>query len=256
MKKLGIYVNNKKENAIKVTEQILSIADTLGFECKVLSGSPKENDKQFNVLPIIIPVLLVAGIVSAILIPLLDGGSENTSTDSPTSSIVDPSTPTDTTTPELQEKAYRFEAECSDIVTDISNLGWGIESSQTIESANNPSGDAYVWNIQKSGNCELTFYVHSSMDAKATLTLCIGLSNERTSKQLFNITVNDELVSHYEPATVFPQWETVENPLKYFNWTDLPVADINLKQGENKVVLTKNLYGLNCLFDIMNALLN
>lgn len=45
MKKLGIYVNNKKENAIKVTEQILSIADTLGFECKVLSGSPKENEK-------------------------------------------------------------------------------------------------------------------------------------------------------------------------------------------------------------------
>lgn len=45
MKNLGIYVNNKKQDAVKVTQQVLLIADALGFKCKVLSGSPIEKEK-------------------------------------------------------------------------------------------------------------------------------------------------------------------------------------------------------------------
>lgn len=45
MKKLGIYVNKKKENAFKITEQLLLLADELGFVCKILSSPVLEKEK-------------------------------------------------------------------------------------------------------------------------------------------------------------------------------------------------------------------
>ena len=45
MKKLGIYVNKKKENAFKITEQLLLLADELGFVCKILSSPVSEKEK-------------------------------------------------------------------------------------------------------------------------------------------------------------------------------------------------------------------
>ncbi len=45
MKKLGIYVNKKKENAFKITEQLLLLADEMGFVCKILSSPVSEKEK-------------------------------------------------------------------------------------------------------------------------------------------------------------------------------------------------------------------
>lgn len=46
MKKLGIYVNKKKENALSITEQILTLADGYGFVCQILSNVVSEIEKQ------------------------------------------------------------------------------------------------------------------------------------------------------------------------------------------------------------------
>ena len=138
----------------------------------------------------------------------------------------------------------KFEAECADLETDSTDVGVGLEAGKDAAQCGNPSGDAYVWNIQKADNCTLTFYVYASEDTKAILSYCLGLSNQYEASDLFNITVNGVPYEWGETVAVIPSAENA-GVTKYYGWSEFEVATLDLKQGENVIVLTKNARGLN-----------
>lgn len=194
---------------------------------------------KIKIIAISIPIVGIVAATIGTLTPLLINNCPSSSSSSSSSENIS------SNQPNVDEaKEYRFEAECAEIVTNIPTLGAGIEPNKTVASTNYPSGDAYVWKLQGAGEASLTFHVYSSEDTTATLTFCIGLSNEKTAAQLFNVTINDSPITYYDPVTVFPKYDAVGD-LRYFNWTNLPVADVTLKEGHNTVVLTKNTDGLN-----------
>ena len=135
--------------------------------------------------------------------------------------------------------SYIFEAECADLVTTIETCGRGIESGKTLSDVNNPHGDAYVYNLSKTGDAELTFYVYSSENTTVTLSLVLGLNTERQLSTLFNYSINGTNIP-YQDKTV-PAYTSKQ----YFEWTEVEVTDFNVKQGDNVLILTKTTWGLN-----------
>ena len=138
-------------------------------------------------------------------------------------------------------ETYVFEAECSEIETNIAELGTGIESGKTIGGTNFPSGDAYVYNLSKEGNATLTFKVHASEAGKAVLSICMGrTSGDRMVSDLFTIKVNGTAISH-DPEL---KLEVFEN-IKYFDWKEIEVAIVELNAGDNVIEFVKNTAGMN-----------
>ena len=139
--------------------------------------------------------------------------------------------------------AVKFEAEDSKIETDIDRLGAGMQSGKTPADTNYPSGDGYVYYLSDAGNATLTFVVNSSKEGKAVLSFCFGLSHRYTVAQLFTLTVNGAQVDYYESAIV-PKYDEA-GVKQYFGWYEVEVADVNLIEGQNTIVLTRNEKGLN-----------
>lgn len=140
---------------------------------------------------------------------------------------------------------YIFEAECAEITTTIAELGAGIEDGKTVSGCNNPSGNAYVYFLSKSGTATLSFKVHSSTDTKAVLSLCMGRNVERNVADLFSVKVNG--VDYAVDTNLsFPAFEGVQ----YFDWMEKEIMIVDLKEGDNVIELTKTLYGMN--FDYMS----
>lgn len=137
----------------------------------------------------------------------------------------------------------KFEAEDSVLVTDITRAGQGLQSNKTLAQANYPSGDGYVYYLSDSGNATLTFTVNSSKSGKAVLSFCMGLSYEYTASQLFTLTVNDNVCEYYATA-IFPDYSDV-GAIRYFGWYEIEVAEVNLVEGKNTIVLTRNTNGIN-----------
>ena len=139
--------------------------------------------------------------------------------------------------------AVKFEAEDSEIVTDIDRLGAGMQSGKTPASTNYPSGDGYVYYLTDEGNATLTFSVNSSKAGKAVLSYRVGLSYQYNASQLFKITVNGKSFECYADA-VIPSYDSI-GAIRYFGWYELEVAEIELVEGSNTIVLTRNEKGLN-----------
>lgn len=136
---------------------------------------------------------------------------------------------------------YYFEAECAEIVAANAAVGKGVEAGKTLSEVNNPSGGGYVYNLSKAGDATITFKVNASADGKAVLSLRMGLTTvERKLSDLFMITVNGKEIS-YSADLTFGIYEKV----KYFDWTELEVAIIDLKAGDNVIELTKTSKGMN-----------
>lgn len=139
--------------------------------------------------------------------------------------------------------AVKFEAETSDIETNIDRLGAGMQSGKTPESTNYPSGDGYVYYLTDDGDATLTFYVTADKAGKAVLSFRAGLSNQYNASQMFTLSVNGVDCEYYASA-VFPEYSSVD-AIKYFGWYEIEVADVELAEGENTIVLTRNTKGLN-----------
>ena len=136
---------------------------------------------------------------------------------------------------------YYFEAECAEIVATNTAVGTGIESGKTLAEVNYPSGNGYLYNLSKEGDATVTFKVNASADGKAVLSLRMGLTTvERKLTDLFKITVNGTEISYNSDIT-FGVYEKV----KYFDWTELEVAIVDLKAGDNVIVFTKVEKGMN-----------
>ena len=140
--------------------------------------------------------------------------------------------------------AVKFEAEDSVLVTDIERAGQGLQSNKTLEQANYPSGDGYVYYLSDDGNATLTFTVNSSKAGKAVLSFRMGLTKyEYTASKLFTFTVNNKECEYYSSA-VFPTYEEA-GVIIYFGWYEVEVAEIDLVEGNNTIVLTRNTNGMN-----------
>lgn len=140
--------------------------------------------------------------------------------------------------------AVKFEAEDSVLVTDIARAGQGLQSNKTLEQANYPSGDGYVYYLSDDGNATLTFTVNSSKAGKAVLSFRMGLTKyEYTASKLFTLTVNNKECEYYSSA-VFPTYEEA-GVIIYFGWYEVEVAEIDLVEGNNTIVLTRNTNGMN-----------
>lgn len=139
--------------------------------------------------------------------------------------------------------AVKFEAEDSEIVTDIDRLGAGMQPGKTPADTNYPSGDGYVYYLTDAGNATLTFTVNSSKAGKAVLSFCFGLSHQYNVSQLFTLTVNGEAVEYFD-GVIIPKYDAA-GKMQYFGWYEVEVADVNLAEGVNTIVLTRNEKGLN-----------
>lgn len=139
--------------------------------------------------------------------------------------------------------AVKFEAENAAFVTDIERAGQGLQSNKTLEQANYPSGGGYVYYLSDSGNATLTFTIHSSKAGKAVLSFCMGLSGKYNASQLFTLTVNGNNYNYYETA-VLPNYADA-GVVQYFGWYEVEVAEVDLIEGNNTLVLTRNTNGIN-----------
>ncbi len=139
--------------------------------------------------------------------------------------------------------AVKFEAEDSVLVTDIERAGQGLQSNKTLAQANYPSGDGYVYYLSDDGNATLTFTVNSSKAGKAVISFCMGLSYEYKASQLFTLTVNNTDCEYYATA-IFPDYSDA-GVTRYFGWYEVEVADVELVEGTNTIVLTKATKGIN-----------
>ncbi|MBO5328515.1 MAG: fibronectin type III-like domain-contianing protein, partial [Clostridia bacterium] len=115
----------------------------------------------------------------------------------------------------------------------------------------NPSGDAFMYNLEHAKTATLTYYVTAAEDTTATLSYCVGLNQACTADQLFNVTVNGTAATYSTPVAEIPLWSdvTTNSSERYYAWYEKDVMVINLKKGENTIVLEKSTYGLN--FDYM-----
>ncbi len=139
--------------------------------------------------------------------------------------------------------AVKFEAENAVLVTDIERAGQGLQSNKTLEQANYPSGGGYVYYLSDDGNATLTFTVNSSKAGKAVLSFCMGLSYEYKASQLFALTVNGNTFEYY-PTAIFPDYSDA-GVTRYFGWYEVEVAEVDLVEGSNTIVLTRNTKGIN-----------
>ena len=145
-------------------------------------------------------------------------------------------------------KTYRFEAECGELVTDIEACRAGLEGS--LEDCNYPSGDAYICYLSGAGTATLTYHITASEDARAVLTACFGIGTGRPWDRLFAVTVNGQ--AYFPESSVsWPNYDSdfddafKEENKKYYTWLEQEVMFIDLKEGDNTIVFTKTVNGLN-----------
>lgn len=129
----------------------------------------------------------------------------------------------------------KLEAEDADIDTNNTQLGVGIEGETAAEN-NNPSGDAFVYNVNKEGYVILTFNFYSSEATTATFGVCMGRREyELKLSAMYNISVNSVELD-YEDVTFGKE---SSSSVRWYDWHEEDVADISLNKGYNSIVLTK-----------------
>ena len=128
----------------------------------------------------------------------------------------------------------KFEAECAELTASNSKTQQGTEG-KGAAATNNPSGGAFIHNLENSDTFTVTFRIHSPEAKEAALILCMGRREmELKVADMFNISVNGEAL-----AISSDLGYSVNTGTKYFDWTELEVATINLKEGENVITFTR-----------------
>ncbi len=156
------------------------------------------------------------------------GGNEGGGEDTPEPSLKDQLTG--------DLKDYKFEAEMATVVqtgTPYTGQYTGLEG-KTIQATNYPSGDAFLYRLNRMKQCTITFNVTASEATQAVLSLCMGAREMSILlSNLFTIDVNGTRVS-YNSELAFP----VHDSVQYYDWTELEVAIVNLQQGNNVITFT------------------
>ena len=125
---------------------------------------------------------------------------------------------------------YRFEAECSDLTSDKALTEAGGKGQ------NYPSGGMYISNMKNAGNFKTVFNVTASKAAPAVLSLSMGLREwEMVVADVLTLTVNGEEIE-ISSNIIFPIYSGSN---KWFDWTTIEIAGINLVEGNNIIVLEK-----------------
>lgn len=140
---------------------------------------------------------------------------------------------------------YKFEAECSELTSDVAKAGTE-DKGEVV--TNYPSGGMFISGMKNATEFKTVFKITSEADAPAVLSLSMGLRDwEMVLANVVTLTVNGEVIEIGEDV-VFP----VSHGVKYWDWYELEIAIINLKQGENTITLEKKAglgdgagYGLN-----------
>lgn len=139
-------------------------------------------------------------------------------------------------------QAYRFEAECGELVTDIEQCAKGLEG--TLETCNYPSGDEYIMFLSQEGSATITYHITASEAQRAVLSVCIGIGTGRAWSQLFDVSVNGK--SYFpEEEIVWPQFDETVHSVKWYDWLEQEVMFVDLQAGDNTIVFTKTTNGLN-----------
>lgn len=135
--------------------------------------------------------------------------------------------------------ATRFEAESADIVYQMPEGETKVVSTgregKTPAETNYPSGDSFVYFMSYSDTTTLTFYVTASEAGKATVSVRMGCATYSAMlDNLFYVEVNGVKYEN-RPGVEFPAWSKV----KYYDWLELEISDIELKEGENIIKVIK-----------------
>ena len=199
--------------------------------------------KVFSTLITIVVAIAIAG--ASIAIPKyikeqpVEFMSKYLGTDSEEDSGGDSGEEEDNKIPSLKDQLegeivdYKFEAECADIDSNFSTF-IGTDN-KTIEATNYPSGDLFVYRVKNATKMDFSFKVTASEDTKAVLTMCMGLREwPMVPADVFNFAVNGVPVE-VSKDVVFP----VSRGVQYFDWTEVEIAIIDLKAGENEITICK-----------------
>ena len=111
-------------------------------------------------------------------------------------------------------------------------------TTKTKPEGENISGTGYVGDLDGQEGKKMTFTVNSSKATKALLSC--GLSartDERTFSSMFRVTVNGEEMTEID-GTKIPAGTSAMGPKDYHYWTTKDIGFIDLKAGENTIVLT------------------
>lgn len=124
-------------------------------------------------------------------------------------------------------ESERFECERSNIFS----FG-GSTVKATFDNNNNPSNNGYLNNLDGS-DCYVSLTINATKNAQARFIVCFGgRPYTRTIASAFTLTVNGVKVE------IDPDLAIEGDPSHtYYNWTEVTVAYIQLKEGENVVTL-------------------
>ena len=127
---------------------------------------------------------------------------------------------------------YRFEAEIAELTSDKAAAGtYGLSD----EAANYPSGGMFISGIKNASVYKSVFKITAEADGPAVLSLCMGLRDwEMIPSKIHTITVNGEEIKISDDI-VFPVYSRVQ----FYDWKELEIAIVNLKKGENTIVIEK-----------------
>ena len=141
----------------------------------------------------------------------------------------------------------KFEAECSLLTTNIKDaIG---TDGKTLAEANYPSGGLLIKGMKNATTFKTVFNLTSDRDTTAMLKLCFGLREwEMVVRDVLTISVNGVEID--VSANVVCPIYSGQN--KWFDWTEIEISAIELKAGDNEIVIEKKAglgdgvgYGLN-----------
>ncbi len=141
-----------------------------------------------------------------------------------------------------EQAAVKIEAECAEIESDSTRTSTGDEGLGAA-ATNNPSGGAFIHNLENANEFSVTFKVTSPIDQTATLIISLGRrEKEYKIADMFNLSVNGSSCDIFSSAIA-----EVNKGTKYYDWTEIEIATIQLKAGENTITFTKDANATNIL---------
>lgn len=109
-----------------------------------------------------------------------------------------------------------------------------LENGGAIRSGNGASNNGYIGQLDGNANIQMSFKVTSPSDGKAILAYQLSQREEdRDIFDMFSLTVNDVNIEGKSAIL-----EGVGNEFNWHNWKEVLVCEIDLKEGENSIVLT------------------
>ena len=137
--------------------------------------------------------------------------------------------------PEPERNYYRFEAECSEMESDVAKTG----TEDKGEAATNyPSGGEFISGIKNANTFKAVFDITSSENTSAILGACMGLRDwEMSMSRVFKLTVNGVEVEIADDV-IFPE-STADTSLRYWDWTEKDLTVIPLNEGDNEIIIEK-----------------